>query len=150
MLQIANDASHRACNSKRSGCNSNVSGSWKRRWQHNRHLRLMLSNPGSVAGMNQVWQREDFLRQLSIVAALVVISGQALAQQAGPASSRLSNEPVVSTSVNLNVGSGKLPFCFWGSAMYSPGSHVNYYDVSKRADACFHCNADGTWDAPCQ
>jgi len=34
--------------------------------------------------------------------------------------------------------------------MYSPGSHLEAFDPAKKTTVCFHCNADGTWDAPCQ
>jgi hypothetical protein len=90
------------------------------------------------------------LRRLSILVGLCMLSSPVIAEQSKPSSAPSGNEPIVSTSVNLNIGSGKLPLCFWGGAVYSPGSHLDYFDVSKKADACFHCNVDGTWDTPCQ
>jgi len=91
------------------------------------------------------------VRQLSILAALIAFSAPAIAQQtARPSGAASSGEPSVSTTINLNVESGKLPFCFWASAMYSPGSHLEAFDPAKKTTVCFHCNADGTWDAPCQ
>lgn len=91
------------------------------------------------------------MRNLPLLAAIVAFSVPAMAQQstksagAGPA-----GEPLVSTTINLNMDSGKLPFCFWGSAMYSPGSHLEAFDPSKKSMVCYHCNGDGTWDQPCQ
>lgn len=90
------------------------------------------------------------MRQLSILAAIVIFSWQAAAQPARPGGTTPGNEPLVSTTVNLNMEAGKLPVCFWGSAMYSPGSHLDYFDIVRKANVCFHCNADGTWDTPCQ
>lgn len=90
------------------------------------------------------------MKGFQILAALIVISGPALAEQTSQAAPPPGSEPRVTTSVNLNAGSRKLSLCFWGSAVYSPGSRLDYFDVSKKADACFHCNADGTWDTPCQ
>jgi hypothetical protein len=96
---------------------------------------------------NKKW--EDLLKQLLIAAALVVLSGQVLAQKPSQGGSPSGGEPMASTSVNLNVGPGKSPWCFWGSAVYSPGARLNHYDSNQKTDACFLCNSDGTW-SPCQ
>lgn len=61
-----------------------------------------------------------------------------------------STERPAVNELNLTLDASKQHFCFWGSAAYSPGSMVNFTDVSKNSTTCFHCNADGTWDRPCQ
>lgn len=90
------------------------------------------------------------MRQLAILVALVMLSWQATAQPARPSAAGSSNEPLLSTTLNLNMPEGKLPVCLWGSAIYSPGSQLDYFDTAKKANVCFHCNGDGTWSTPCQ
>lgn len=95
------------------------------------------------------------MKRWLFLVALIGVSGQATAaplRSAGPPQGDplQSSEPVAVNSVNVTLGQGRLSLCFWGSALYSPGSHIDSYDATKKASACFHCNADGTWDTPCQ
>jgi len=91
------------------------------------------------------------IKRLLLLTAIAAISGPAMAQQSGRIAVSPGGEPpMAATTVNINAGSGKLSLCFWGSSAYSPGSHVDYFETTKKANACFHCNDNGTWDTPCQ
>jgi hypothetical protein len=73
----------------------------------------------------------------------------ALAEQPKQAAAQASEHPTIN-ELNLTLDASKQHLCVWGSAVYSPGSLVNFTDIAKNATTCFHCNADGTWDKPCQ
>ncbi len=60
------------------------------------------------------------------------------------------NERSAVAQLGLTIDWTKLHLCFWDSAAYSPGSLVNFVDTARNTTTCFHCNADGTWDKPCQ
>jgi hypothetical protein len=89
-----------------------------------------------------------------LVIVFILTLSQAWAQQPRqnvPASApALSTERPATTHVSLSLDAGKLHLCFWEGAVYSPGSLVNFLDATKNTNICFHCNADGTWDKPCQ
>jgi hypothetical protein len=74
---------------------------------------------------------------------------RASAEQPKQAVGQVSERPSIN-ELNLTLDAGKQHFCFWASAVYSPGSLVNFTDIAKNTTTCFHCNADGTWDKPCQ
>jgi hypothetical protein len=90
------------------------------------------------------------LRFLAIALASMLLVQQATAQQSKPNTTIQPREPPVVNELNLTLDASKMHFCFWNSAAYSPGSLVDFIDSSKNSSICFHCNADGTWDKPCQ
>ena len=74
----------------------------------------------------------------------------ALADQPKQVAAAQGSEHPTINELNLTLDASKQHFCFWGSAVYSPGSLVNFTDIAKNATTCFRCNADGTWDKPRQ
>jgi hypothetical protein len=106
-----------------------------------------------VAAMPVVtgWTEETILSRILLLgAALVTILSPASAQQPRPSAPPQVGERTAVNSLNLTLDSSKMHFCFWESAVYSPGSLVIFVDTTKNSSICFHCNADGTWDKPCQ
>jgi hypothetical protein len=94
-------------------------------------------------------QRGNILKAVLLIATgLTMFAAQASAQSKPTAPLPAVEREPSSLSVNLETNKGNL--CFWQSSAYSPGSLVMFYDSSRNTNICFHCNADGTWDKPCQ
>lgn len=97
------------------------------------------------------WVEETILSWiLFLLAALTAVLSPVSAQQPRPSAPPQVGERTAVNSLNLTLDPSKTHFCFWESAVYSPGSLVIFVDTTKNSSICFHCNADGTWDKPCQ
>lgn len=92
------------------------------------------------------------MKPIYFVIGIVLSVAPACAQPSkqNAAAPSLSSERIATTHLSLALDSSKVHLCFWEGSVYSPGSLVNFLDASKNTNICFHCNADGTWDKPCQ